>query len=82
MGLCHLRCICRRHHKRQITNAKTLLPEAGVKVTHEGSNISKTTAADGIFIFDNIPFGEQTFYFEKPDFIEETITRRSYSVYY
>ncbi len=58
----------------KITNAKTLLPEAGVKVTHEGSNISKTTAADGIFIFDNIPFGEQTFYFEKPDFIEETIT--------
>ncbi len=58
----------------KITNAKTLLPEAGVKVTHEGSNISKITAADGIFVFDNIPFGEQTFYFEKPDFIEETIT--------
>ncbi len=58
----------------KITNAKTLLPEAGVKVTHEGSSISKTTAADGNFVFDNIPFGEQTFYFEKPDFIEEAIT--------
>lgn len=58
----------------KITNSKTLLPEAGVKVTHEGSNIAVTTAADGIFIFDNIPFGEQTFYFEKTDFIDETIT--------
>lgn len=58
----------------KITNAKTQLPEAGVKVTHEGSNASTTTTDDGYFVFDNIPFGEQTFYFKKTGFIEETIT--------
>lgn len=58
----------------KITNSKTLLPEPGVTVTHEGSNIAVTTAADGTFVFNDMAFGAQTFYFKKTDLIEETFT--------
>lgn len=55
-------------------NAKTLLPEAGVKVTHEETNTSTTTSDDGMFIIKNVMFGEQTFSFEKPNLINEALT--------
>ena len=58
----------------KLTNAKTLLPEAGVKVTHLETNTSATTTNDGIFNFDNILFGEQSFSFEKTEVINEIIT--------
>lgn len=58
----------------KITNAKTLQPEEGVEVTFEGSNLKVTTASDGNFNFTDIPFGEQTFYFNKTDYINESIT--------
>jgi YVTN family beta-propeller protein len=55
-------------------NAKTLLPEAGVKVTHQETNASTITVDDGTFTFNSVLFGEQTFSFEKTDLINETLT--------
>jgi len=56
-----------------VTNAKTLMPEPGVSLTVEGTDISCVTNEDGVFTLTDVPMGERSFNIIKEEFVETTV---------
>ncbi len=57
-----------------IINSTTLQPEEGVTITLGGTNNSCVTLADGTFVLDDVPYGQQTLYIVEENNRYTTIT--------
>ncbi|MGV8075116.1 MAG: carboxypeptidase regulatory-like domain-containing protein [Syntrophobacteraceae bacterium] len=57
-----------------LTNAGTLLPEPGARITLQGAENSAETDENGVFTLFDVPMGPRTFELVKEGFVNTTIT--------